>query len=734
MYKVGTATVFDLNATAQSVTVDANATAYLNGARLRSSTDDRDTTIVVNPTFPIALSSSPIPYFNTEGQGAAIFQVLGGGFARTYSIVIDGVTVAYYATPNGANPDDPIWSSTLNIANLLYDALTTTFGVTHPNGYAGHTLYGSGTISTWSITRKDDLLLIKKPSGTFTATVNDGEAGVNFKVCTDTVIKTSDLPRMAPHYYAVRIAEHTEADKDLWFKFIASGMEASTTPDASAFGMAGYWRECVAPYTNTVFSPDTMPCKLTYSGGVFRFMREAYDPRGVGTSASNPDPSFVGSTINDVTRFQGRLVFLSGSNVIMSRTNRPTNFWRGSASALADTDRIDINSTADSSQMLAAVQFNKDLVCFTRKAQHIAFGRTALTPANATLVLTTSFESEPLAHPVSAGRNIFFASNFGMYTGIREFFSESTSEMNDSRPITQHVNEYITGKASHLTASANYETLLVHTGTDQTWVYLYQYIWENDKKVQTAWSAWSFDQKIVYSFFSDDVLYLIQQNGTEFYLLRMPLNVQKSASLDYAVYLDQRFDVNNCFQSFVLPYGFLGTNKLVCVQGTGCPTPGLTASIKSIGLVPGTGVVVTLNKTMKGGSLIVGTKYLSRYMPTMQRVKDQNGVVIGNAKLVVKHFIASLSDTGYIAGRVRSEYGDGEEVAFNARLVGSVDNIVGEQALSDEKFILPFRHNVTDAEIEFYSDSHLPMTLLDIEYVGQYNKRGRRIANHNGGS
>jgi hypothetical protein len=546
----------------------------------------------------------------------------------------------------------------------------------------------------------------------------------------------SELPRIAPHYYAVRIAENSDPQKDLWFKFVVSEVETSIVPSTAYFGKSGYWKEAVAPGTDTTFNPDTVPHSLAYDGSSFTFDRDTYATRDVGTTVSNPNPSFVGNKINDVSSFQGRTVFLSGSNVIMSRTNRSVNFWRGSASALADTDPIDINSTVDSSPMLSAVQYNKDLALFTPKAQHVAFGRTALTPQNAVLVMTTKFESEPKAHPVSAGRNVFFATNFGRYTGIREFFSESTSDMDDSRPVTQHVNRYIVGKAYKLTASANYEMLMVHTDNSQTEVYVYQYIWSDDnKKVQSAWHSWKFEHSIVHSFFDEDVLYLVQNIGTDYYLLRMPLDVQDSTGVGYPVYLDQRFDVLECDQAFVLPFDYLssgGPSRLVCVQGDNCPNPGLRISVTSVELVPGTGYVVTLKKDMLGGNIVVGKKFLSRYKPTMPSVKDQNGVVIGTAKTRAKSFNVSLDDTGYIAGKVSSKYGADTHVEFNARIVGDVDNVVGEQPLSSGMFTLPFRQDVNRADIELYSDSHLPMTLADIEYVGQYTKRGRRIANTGG--
>lgn len=729
MFKQGDVDVFDLNGVAQSVTVDPAAVPYLSsGATIKCDTDDQDKTVVVNTDRQITMSASPVAYFNTQGNGAMVVQVLGGAYGTKYSVFIDGVLRSYYVTPSGAGAGDGQYITTEHIASRVLEGLLLTGGVVSPGD--GGEAYRTGYCATWTTARLADVFYVKKPSGTFTFTVSDGAAGANMKACTDSVTAIEDLPRMAPHYFAVRIAENTDREKDLWFKFIESANENNTTPGAG-FG-SGYWKEAVAPNTDTLFSAGTMPHKLVYNDPGFTLSQDVYDPRGVGTTVSNPDPSFVGNTINDVSSFQGRAVFLTGSNVCMSRTNKPTNFWQGSASALADTDPIDINSTVESSQMLAAVPFNKDLAVFSPKGQFVVFGRAALTPSNAKLVLTTKFENELKAKPVAAGKNVFFASNFGRYTGIREFFTETTGDNNDSRPVTQHVNKYLLGTAILLTASANYETLIVHTNASQTDVYPYQYIWADDKKIQSAWSTWKFEHSIVHSFFDQDIVYLVQKVGMEYYLLRMPFDVHNgSDSIEYPLHLDQRFDVFGCNKQFVLPFDYLATSDLVVVQSDDCPTPGLTVAIESIDVV-GPDTVVTLKKSMGGGDIIVGTRYLSRYMPTMPSVKDQNGVVIGNAKVKAKSFNVSLDETGYIAGRVRSKYGDGPEVSFSARIVGSVDNIVGEQTLSSDSFTLPFRYNVNDAEIELYSDSHLPMRIADIEYVGQYSKRGRRIANSGG--
>jgi hypothetical protein len=208
----------------------------------------------------------------------------------------------------------------------------------------------------------------------------------------------------------------------------------------------------------------------------------------------------------------------------------------------------------------------------------------------------------------------------------------------------------------------------------------------------------------------------------------MPLDVQTQNGVPYPVYLDQRFDVNGVNNAFLLPFTYLKDDNLVCVQGTGCPNPGLIVPIKNIAFdVVNNGWRVTLKRSMDGGNLVVGTRFKSRFIPTMPLVKDRDKVVVGTGKLRILKFILSLFNTGEVIGKMRSVYGDGPDVRFNSRTVGAISNIVGEQPLSDEQFIMPFRLNTDDAEVEFYTDSHMPLTILIIEWIGQYSKRGRRV-------
>lgn len=733
-FRDGGIRVTDFNTDAVDVTVNTDAAPYLSLAGKLVFATVEDQVIVVNKSVVPKLKPGYRGFAN-KGPAAypmGIIQVLGGQYGREYRISMNGSTIGMYRPPNGSEAPMVNFIRTTHIAQRLFEAMTGAAGNVDAIDGAGSYLQRTGALASgYTVTRFEDCIHIRKnTAGEFTLSASDDAGNVNLKTMTDSVPDTADLPRIAPHGYLARVATETDPEEDLFLEFI---LENNTSPSIGAgFGNPGFWQETTSAAVDWEIDKTTMPHILEYDpdDNSFVFRQGDWKNRTVGTEVSNPNPSFIGNAIQDVSTFQSRLVFLAGSYVIMSRTNRYEDFWMGSAGQLVDSDPIDISSTAvEASTMLAAIPHNRDLVVFSQKGQFVVFGRSALTPANATLVLTTAFEAELSAKPVPSGRNVFFATNYGRYTGIREFYTEGGTDINDTRPITQHIKEYITGRVSRMTASSNYDTLLVQTMQDRNKVYVYQYIWNDNDKIQSAWSTWLLPHESVYMFFDEELIYFVLRQDGEHFLYRMSLDVYEADGVSYPIFLDSRFDVPDCYTAFVLPYDRMHNQTLLAVQGEGCPNPGMRVPIQSVVWdAVEEYYVVTLRTSMMGGNVIVGIPYMSKYVPTMPLVKDEDGVVMATGKLRVKHFICSLNQTGDINGRMLSKYGDGEVVEYEARVVGDVGNIIGETPLSDEAFVMPFREQTDRAEFELFTDLHLPMTLLDIEWVGQYNKRGRRIS------
>lgn len=716
--------LFDFDLREQTVTNDDPA--YMDGDELWYESID-DLTYVGNPRRATSMLGD-VPVYS---RGGGLVHLLGGQYGRIYRITVKFVDAALvaktvavtYTTPNGGAAADILNVATEYIATQLETALNanTTF------------------TATFNVARQSDVLYIRYDDplreDDFSLTVDDGDGGANIFAMTTSVGDTGRLPRYAPHRYVAKITGDGRSSSDDWYLQFLVGDSLTGAALGQDFGKDGVWRECTAPDEPHKWDLTTMPHVLVCDVapgpgngfiGQWTLAQGNWQPRQAGADNSNPPPSFLGRTLNDAGTFQGRLTLAAGNSTIMSRTDLHLDFWKQSVVADAPDDPIDVMSTAKSFAVMKRIEpHNRDLVLFSDKAQFIVFGRTAITPNNAALVLTTSFECDLNAAPVSAGRNIFFAINNDAYVGMREFYTEGTEDINDSRPITQHVQKYINGNIKHIASSTNFNMMVVLADGEPNTLYVYEYMWVDSEKVQASWSKWTLPFPIEHCAFNEAELEVILKRTTGKYdLLRMHLERTDDDAIGFSIMADYKYSQFDSGSSITIPFGYedMADKEFVVVQGAGTNNPGMTA----VFTIDETNVI-RLDKDYGDGTFWVGIRFNSEYTPTMPMVKDANRVKVGTGKLTVRRFLVQYDLTGYIKAQILSKYRAVREVLFNGRKVGDPDNLVGVQPIASGTFFVPFRGNTDYGEIRLTSNHHTPFTLLDIEWEGQYMKRGKRI-------
>lgn len=710
--------VFDLDGTEYTVTVDGTANTYIpDGAiEIESIEDDiflldKSKTVTTLPDVQDSIT-----------DGSLVF-LLGGQYGRTYKVTITyGSTtiIGEYTTPDGSAAVEITALSTDWIMDRLLNG-----GPAFGDDSVTPLVDDVNFTTNFDYELVSDVLYIipKSASGItdYTVSVTDGDGGSNIFVVKKEIDDVGDLPRYAPHGFTVKVSEGANSNADDWYLEFSNSTEGTALGDG--FGTDGVWIETTEPDAIRKLDPATMPHVLTKTGPTaFTLKQGTWEDRRVGDDTTNPLPSFVDNPINSISSFQGRLAFTSDVYLILSRSDKPFDFFRQSATALADSDPIDIRSALGTFVMRKMVAHNRDLVIFSDKAQFILFGRNVITPKNSSLVLTTEFETSLDADPVAAGRNIFFTFAYGTFTGVQEFFTEGSEDINDARPITLPVSKYIEGTANKLTSTTNFNKLLVSTSADAKTLYLYEYIWVNREKAQSSWSKWLFSHDTLHSFFVDNLLYLVQQTGTSYRLKVLDLDDTPSTDTGYRVMLDDRIEASSVNTTFTVPYPVDDINDYVVVQGEGCPYVGMRANIASYNAG-----IVTLTSDMQGGKVYFGRKYRSRYEPTSPFVRDREGVKVGSGKLIIKSYQVYFNNTGYFDALITDDFGYSAKVTYNGRTLGAPTNLVGQPAIVDGSFNVPCKKNADTSQLEITSDSHLPFYLLEMEWLGQWTKKGKRI-------
>ena len=427
--------------------------------------------------------------------------------------------------------------------------------------------------------------------------------------------------------------DDTEQEDDFYVKYEADDLGK------------GVWKECIGPSLDQHFDFETMPhrlvrlfddSKITSTnplGITFVFeavtnttdasrtvdsvsntdySRIGWNARLAGDDNGNPFPSFVGGTITDIFFHKNRIGFLNDENVIFSEAGNYYNFFPLTVITGLDSNPIDVTVSNDKVSLLKhAVPFSESLLFFSELQQFRLGDQGSLSPATVSIDVTTQFETDARAKPVSVGRYVFFAFQRGEFSGIREYFVDNRKEVNDAVEITSHVPQYIPGKITNLVSSSNESILVCQSSTEKQNLYIYKYYWQAQDKIQSSWSVWNFTDEILNCQFIGSTLQILISRPDGVYLENVNLSTDSSVAVmedKTPVLLDRRVKIKSStsVDTFSdLPY--TGVKDLtITTAGTGYTAGDLNISggggtgFTGTFTVGGSGEIATVTITNKG--------------------------------------------------------------------------------------------------------------------------------------
>ena len=534
------------------------------------------------------------------------------------------------------------------------------------------------------------------------------------------VQKFSNLPVNAPDGFTVKI----------------TGEEGSSTDDyyVSYVAEDQVWRECARPSMKNHIDNTTMPHVLVREAdGTFTFKCADWAVRDVGDEDSNPEPSFIGGTINDVFYHRNRLGFLSGENIILTRSADFFNFWMTSATKVQDTDPIDLAVSDNTiSTLYNAVTFDTDLILFSQEAQFMLSADGVLTPTSANLSpAVTHYEASLKAKPVNAGRNVYFVAERAKYTTVREFFTAAdNTDAKDVQDITSHVPNYIPNGVYKIIPSTVENVMLYLTEGDETSIYVYKYLFIDSQRVQAAWSKWDMQGVVYGGQFIDNYLYLIvERNG--YYCLEkisFTINTTDFDGEAYRTLLD-------CKHTYQIPadcYNSLNDETTVSVsdifgdiyeqdrQYSAVASDGTYAKAKE-------GKLVFIGD-YSNQVLTVGINYNFKIvMSTIMVKQSDNGSTqaLIEGRLQLRQLWFNYADSGYFKVTVDIKDKQAYVYEYTSRLLGTHFNILGAMPFTTGSFKFPVQAKNENVNICLETDTPLPVSLVGAGWIGNYQRRTR---------
>ena len=366
----------------------------------------------------------------------------------------------------------------------------------------------------YTVSRYGSTVVIKNldPEDTIQATTTNGDKAL--KAFRSTVPAFDDLPPNAEYGQIVGVAGDRKENGDDYF---VEWTEENVWRETYAYGSAG---RLVA---------RTMPHVLVREAdGTWTFRTHEWMERDAGSTDSNPAPSFDRRTIKDIFVWNNRLGLLADENVILSETGNYENFYRTTLVNLADSDALDYAVLHNNVNILQhAVSFSKDLVLFSNQNQFRFQYQNFLGPKNIQVQYTTSFNNSTRIHPINVGASVYFVDDQKDYQfgRVYEYFLREDGISDDAEDVTAATPEYIPSTSRWMAGSAANKVLFVGTEGDPSAIYVYKFFWAGEKKVQTSWSRWVFEdnEAILWGGVLQGDLYLLLERHGEVYIERVSI-------------------------------------------------------------------------------------------------------------------------------------------------------------------------------------------------------------------
>ena len=683
-----------------------------------------DYTFIVNREKTVAMSASTSFDWGTKSM---VF-IKTADYATTYSITVNSVTVSDTTANSGGNVPSNVTIATNLAASLNANA---TF---HASFVATQTDY---------IVR-----ITKNDGGAYTLSSKDTRNGAMTIAIKGTVDTLTDLPTIAEHGFMVKIlgSKATGLD-DYYVKF--------ETNTGSGFGH-GVWREAVAPGIPYLFDAATMPHVLIRnSNDTFTFQPFTWAGRVAGDALTAPDPSFIGSKIQNLQLFRNRLVFLADENVILSAADSYDRFFPETVQTVVDSDPIDIATGGQEINFLiSSLVFANSLLLFSRHSQfRLDTGNVAaaLTPKTASVSALTTFKMVDTVDPVAVGRTIFFAVPKGEFNGVREFFlPDSSGPVPISEEVTSPIPRFIPDALASMTATVSEEGLVLLSKNQPRRLYLYKFFFQDDTKLQSAWSYWELEgvKTIIGADILNSNLYLIIEYADGVYLERVnlrPETVDPNTNIELLV--DRKTTEASCTvaltnpagldvqSTITLPYPINNTSSMAVV---GRYFAGNTMSHGQV-LIPisqtlagGTGGNGTLvvRGDLTAAKFYVGELYDLLYEFSTQYIKEQppgGGMAIAaGPKLQLRTWTMIFDKTSAFEIKITPRGRDTNTYPYNAITPGDA-SLLGSPGIKTNRFRVPVMTENLNAVIQLTSSSPLPCRFQSAEWEGWYHTRATRL-------
>lgn len=709
-----------------------------------------DYTFISNTKTTPAMSSDVAPANPRPFPHECLVWVKAANYGQTYEVNLNGTlaTVQTAIQPVVVN-GQTITENRISAAEIAAQLRTALLGV---NGI--------------TISRRGSVLWIRS-ADPITVEATDAQANADITAITNSVQAFTDLPTLAPNGYQVEVIG------DPGNRFDGYHVRFVPREGAQGFG-EGAWEETVAPGLAYKINPATMPHVLVRRpGGSFWFgpangtvtsgiTIPTWGQRTAGNLDSAPDPSFIGHPIQDVFVFKNRLGFLADENIILSRTKDFFEFFPETATAVLDTDPIDLTATNPRVALLRhAIPYQDELIIFADQIQfRFNAAAAALTPATAQITVLTQYEIDPDVRPIPVAGAIVFCQVSGEWAQFREFSirGAGTALVADSSDLTSYVSSFIPSEITKLAANdTGYAWFAISDkGGYRDRIYVFKYFYRNSgdgsQREQSSWSYWKMSgtQRILQIVCVQETLYILAQYDDGVWLEkiavtdkaqqvngRSPLLLDRMVSTTSATPLGVRvengvYDPIEKTTTWQLPYRIAARVQAWSGFEEGQNGGVLLGEATENRLIKAQG-----NWRDKAVYFGEAFEFLYRFTRFKLYRDAGGGRVPGNVERTqVRHAKVRYHGTGFFEARVKAERRDPAVYRFSSSMLAVRNSVIGTLEAADEAepsryldgvFTIPIQSKGETCIVELRNDTALPCQFSSCEWVAMTHSKARAM-------
>ena len=126
--------------------------------------------------------------------------------------------------------------------------------------------------------------------------------------------------------------------------------------------------------------------------------------------------------------------------------------------------------------------------------------------------------------------------------------------------------------------------------------------------------------------------------------------------------------------------------------------------------------------------ILVGIPYEIVLSPGTQYIRDQGGKINSKTRLTVQQYLVHLENSANLTASLDTQLLDKlDDQHWSGLTVGGFATFSNTVASESGLFKVAVGERSDLATLRLHSNSHLPMNITDIEFIGSYSSRGRRF-------